>query len=72
MKLGYYTLGTLALFVGAKVLGLVPNVGWGFILAPAFFHLGALFVLIDMYRQQRLIEDAIIAALEEEMKNGSD
>lgn len=70
MKLGYYTLGTLAMFVGAKLLGLVPDVGWGFILAPAFFHLGGVFVLATIYRQQQhfVVVDEAMATAKAEMK----
>jgi hypothetical protein len=77
MKLGIYTIATQALFVGAKLLGLADNVGWGFILAPAFFHAGGFTVLfLQMRMQQKALEKfndpEFIAELEQALTEAMD
>jgi hypothetical protein len=46
--------------VGAKLLGLADNVGWGFILAPAFFHAGGFTVLFLQARMQRKMIETLM------------
>ena len=63
MKLGYFTIGTQVLFLVMKLAGLADNVGWGFVLAPLFFHLGAMTCLILIHRQQRRAMEHLMSGM---------